>query len=308
MADSDPPWRRDTFNTGRSSGGRRGPVSAFFRRVVGLLGSPRLRLGVGVTALCLSVAVAFGAPMGPFAVLATPATAVLAGVLAGGIGLRAAYRAMTGRTDGTGGENGSSVPVPVPTLPRGPDSEGDVDDTVGGTLDGLVATVAGDAEAENGDTLVLTRKRRTVRSTVRRAAVDVLVDTEGLTFETASELVETGEWTTDPRAAAFLGSEAPPPPVAMRLRDWAAGERFRRQVEAAVDEIAALAGVETELDAANGESVSFDTARRSDQAVPEWGLPDAEPVTAEDLAGDGDTTEVPTIGDDRDDGEGGDRR
>lgn len=78
---------------------------------------------------------------------------------------------------------------------------------------------------------------RMLRSELRRSARTAL-ESRGHSREEAVGLLDSGAWTDDRRAGAFLGDVHLP--LRMRVRDWASGERRRRQAEAAVDELLRL--------------------------------------------------------------------
>lgn len=78
---------------------------------------------------------------------------------------------------------------------------------------------------------------RMLRSELRRSVITAL-EWRGHPREEAERLIDSGAWTDDRRAAAFLGDEYLP--LRMRVRDWASGEGTRRQVEAAAEELAGL--------------------------------------------------------------------
>lgn len=83
-----------------------------------------------------------------------------------------------------------------------------------------------------------------LQSQLRRVAIDVLRESHGIAKREARTALDDGTWTDSRRAAAFLGgNDAPRPTVATRIRDWASGNRFERQVRATVDEIARLSDV-----------------------------------------------------------------
>ncbi|USZ68344.1 hypothetical protein NGM10_01060 [Halorussus salilacus] len=89
-----------------------------------------------------------------------------------------------------------------------------------------------------------------VRSTLAETAAGVHARGGGLSSEEARKAVETGAWTDDPTAAAFLaGEDGPEFPLSARLREWLdpAAER-RRRVERTVS------AVESALDETEGES------------------------------------------------------
>jgi len=100
--------------------------------------------------------------------------------------------------------------------------------TVGEELDRQLALV-GDGERGR-------QARARVRREVRSVAVDTLCDVESVDEATAAERLASGEWTADPRAAAFLGDDSVPrPSLKLRLRDWlSADPTFARRARAAV--------------------------------------------------------------------------
>lgn len=104
--------------------------------------------------------------------------------------------------------------------------------TTGAEIDRQLAIVA-----EDGDRGQHARAR--IRREVRSVAVDTLVDVEDVSEETAERRLETGDWTADPRAAAFLGGDgAPRPSLSIRLRDWlSADPTFTRRARAAVADL-----------------------------------------------------------------------
>lgn len=123
------------------------------------------------------------------------------------------------------------------SLPEPGDADGSRDRLVGGSTDEVLDAL-GDPEAP-----VKGRRRVDVRTRIRSLAVDVL--REAGTDDPEAALA-TGEWTDDPRAAAYLGTDVPLP-VRIRVADWASGDPYRRRVEATVAELSAIAGVETEV-------------------------------------------------------------
>ena len=122
-----------------------------------------------------------------------------------------------------------------------PDDDGGSDDRlVGDDVDAALAALGDTDRAGNG------WKRVDVEKRVRGLAVDVLrAETDGGADEVAAAL-DSGAWTDDPRAAAYLGDDVALP-VRIRVADWASGDPHRRKVEATVAELAAVAGVETEV-------------------------------------------------------------
>ncbi len=79
-------------------------------------------------------------------------------------------------------------------------------------------------------------RRATARRHVRRATIETLCS-EGNTKLEATEQLEDGSWTEDPRAAAFLGASNTSIPLRTRISDWARGETFDRRAEQAISEL-----------------------------------------------------------------------
>lgn len=94
------------------------------------------------------------------------------------------------------------------------------------------------AEHGPGKRIARVRAQRRLREAVERELVAV----EGCSSHEAAERVESGAWTDDDRAAAFLSEgRAPSLPPLVRLRDWLAGKRTARGVHAAVRALDRLA-------------------------------------------------------------------
>jgi hypothetical protein len=69
-----------------------------------------------------------------------------------------------------------------------------------------------------------------LRETLQTLAVEVCVETEGLTTAEARRAVRAGTWTSDSLAAAFLsGTDGPSTSVVASLRLWVAPARERRR-------------------------------------------------------------------------------
>ena len=126
-------------------------------------------------------------------------------------------------------------------------------DSVGSTghdLDDTIENVDGTLTEPGPTEWWEVRDRNRVEEDIRAAAIDVLVRQENCGPEEAAAMLDTGTWTTDPRASRFLGGEnAPEPPLKMQFYDWLSGEAYERHVEHTVDELAAradLTEVETE--------------------------------------------------------------
>lgn len=90
----------------------------------------------------------------------------------------------------------------------------------------------------------VSERHRRVRERVRTAAVETVAEAQRCSRPAARERIESGDWTDDADAAAFLADETLDPPgvgrrVALRLRreNW-----FRRRVDATVTALEALEG------------------------------------------------------------------
>lgn len=71
-------------------------------------------------------------------------------------------------------------------------------------------------------------QRETIRERLRRAAVDVIVRTEGVSQEEAVARIDAGEWTDDPYAAAFFTGRVEQASLVERLSLF---DRTRSQYE-----------------------------------------------------------------------------
>ncbi len=114
------------------------------------------------------------------------------------------------------------------------------------------------------------RADRVVRRRLRGATVTALTDQRGVTSREARALVESGGWTDDPLAAAFLAPGDVDLPLVTRVREWARGDRFVRGARAAATELGRVAGSSSSNaggrpDRASGES-SEDGAEVSEEA------------------------------------------
>lgn len=115
---------------------------------------------------------------------------------------------------------------------RGPKNE-----TVGAKLDEDLDRIGGMVEGDSSVQYTAHQLRRNLEG----LAVRVVADAADCSTARAQHHVAQGTWTDDVRAAAFVGGpDAPERPLVMRIRDWADGEQFDRQVRATVDELAAL--------------------------------------------------------------------
>ncbi|KTG08828.1 hypothetical protein AUR64_13495 [Haloprofundus marisrubri] len=92
-------------------------------------------------------------------------------------------------------------------------------------------------------------KRQREKTAIRRSLHDAAIVTIAARGDCkrleAARRIEDGTWTTNVRAASFLGGEeAPSLPLRTRVRDWAAGRRFERAAEETVEELSAYEGGE----------------------------------------------------------------
>lgn len=124
--------------------------------------------------------------------------------------------------------------------PRRRDARGAA--TVGADVDEAFERLAASSDAN-------ARERRTAAFRLQRQLRSVVwtaLEERGHSPGEVERLVDGGDWTDDVRAGAFLGSRQVP--LRTRVRDWASGQRRRRQAEAATEEVAELADVELEVE------------------------------------------------------------
>ncbi|WP_459195018.1 DUF7269 family protein [Halosimplex sp. J119] len=126
------------------------------------------------------------------------------------------------------------------TLPAPRDADEISDRIVGGSVDETLQRLADPSEG------IRLRGRIGVEREIRELAIDVLRNESDAGFEDVAVAIDEGTWTDDPRAAAYIGDVELP--VRLRVIDWASGDPYRRQVEATVAELAAIADVETEVE------------------------------------------------------------
>ncbi|NHN61517.1 MULTISPECIES: hypothetical protein [Halorussus] len=202
-------------------------------RAVARLQRPRTLRILGGGALALALGVAFLPRLFPAAVfrplsalVASPAAILLFGAAAGLLGVQAVRASATGAVD-----DADRADRWTPTRP--PErAYYDEYRTAGDDVD-AVFDVAPD-EADN-----FASGRRKAHKRILQTAISVVADVEGVDRDTAADLVGSGAWTDDPRAAAFLGRRNYAP-LRIRIRDWASGEHFERWADRAVAEIEAL--------------------------------------------------------------------
>jgi len=216
---------------------------------------------VGVLSLALAVYAVFGplppgtrsfaesALSGPLlawtGVLAAVAVGFAVVVTAGAPGQRASSAGSGSDADGTTVTRGLGDGTSGRGIEAG--RHGDGADGRGEPVGGDVQTALATAERTT-DAPTRVANERTVRRQLETSAVTVVADSDGISRAAAAERVATGEWTDDPRAAALLADgDAAELSLSLRVVDWLGGNPFERQVNAAVAEIAARAGVETEV-------------------------------------------------------------
>jgi hypothetical protein len=207
-------------------------------------------------------------------VVGSPVIVVLVTLAGGGYGLFHLYR--TGSTESTGN----------PLVGLDPERAHYGDHTVSGEdIDESVEAVGGELPESEAKDWWTYREKNDVQSALETVSVRVLASEHDVSTAAAEALVASGEWTEDPRAAAFLGSDAPELPLKLQFVDWLSGEAYQRRVEATVDEIARHAGVGGEAEASGRTA--------ADSALPVHETPEAERIAAAaDDHADGESTEA----------------
>lgn len=118
---------------------------------------------------------------------------------------------------------------------------GSADRVVGTEIAATIESLGYDGDSSRSGSRQLPRPK--LRAELRVLAIEALVE-QGHDRAAARRSLATGEWTDDPRAAAYLGSEAPPVPLRLRVHDWATGAGERRRAERAIEVVGDLAGLE----------------------------------------------------------------
>lgn len=161
--------------------------------------------------------------------------ALLLGGFVGLYGLYVVYHRDPPDDDGDGSET-VDLATMRPERPHGPSN-----DAVGTGLDAYLDRIGGQVDYGYDDRYSAYRVEQNLES----LAVAVVAEAADCSRERAREHVAAGTWTDDVRAAAFVGGpDAPDRPASMRVRDWANGDAYDRQVRATVDELAAINGGE----------------------------------------------------------------
>jgi hypothetical protein len=224
---------------------------------------------IGAGALVLGMVAAFVPGAGDVVartagvVVGSPVIVVLVTLAGGGYGLFHLYR--TGAAESTRN----------PLVALDPERAHYGGHSVSGEdIDESVEAVGGELPESDAKDWWTYREKNDVRSALETVSVRVLASEHDVTSDAARDLVESGEWTQNPRAAAFLGSDAPDLPLKLQFLDWLSGEAYQRRVEATVDEIARHAGVGGETEDENSERTA------ADSALPVHETPEAERVAA----------------------------
>lgn len=227
---------------------------------------------IGYLAFAAALVVAFvPLPANPLTsalhvIFGSPVIVIVAGLIGGAYGLFQLYHL------------GNAVTERPPVVSRAPErAHYRVERIAGEDLDGSVENVGGelpDASARNWWTH---REKADVSKTLTTVAVDVLASEFDVGREAAARMIETGSWTDDPRAAAFLGGDdAAHLSLRMQFVDWLSGSAYERRVGATVDAIARHAGL-TEADDPEQERAEGDALRSRTAAGAALPVHEAEP-------------------------------
>lgn len=248
------------------------------RSVVALVGASALVLGV-VAALVPGVGDVVASTVG--VVVGSPVLVVLVALGGGAYGLLELYR------------TGSTEPEPNPLVRLAPERAHYDENAISGEdIDKSVEAVGGELPESSAKDWWTYREKNDVQSSLESVAVRVLASEHDVSTEAATRLVESGEWTDDPRASAFLGTDTPDLPLKLQFVDWLSGEAYQRRVAATVDAIARHAGVATpdagddDGRTATGSALPVHAAAESERlrAAAEELMPDADGSGDEDGA------------------------
>lgn len=184
------------------------------RRDLAALGAALVVAGAGLS-LSPATAAALSAPV-------TPTVLASLGVVV----------ALVGAAVTAGAAPGGTEPTRSPDAARGPD-----EDLLGAEFDATLARV----ETMSGTELRHADAPAALRERLREAAVALVASRRGIDRETAADVVERGEWTDDPAAAAFLSASLQAPPSVRWRERWSttprAVSRARRTVAALEGEL-----------------------------------------------------------------------
>jgi len=250
---------------GSDVGGNLGSGANFWRRIgaplrwlLAATDHPATLRRVGTGALVAALLVSFLPGLVPWGLvgwlepLASVGVVVLLGVVVAALGA-----ALLRNTDTV--ERGDTV-----RLPDYDDRTTTETTTVGAAVDDPLATLTEAPESTSGADRNLAAG--TIHDELFSLAVETLAAAEGCDSGAAAQRVTNGDWTDDPRAAAFLGDESVPRvPVRLRIVDWVRGEPVARRVEATVDAIARHA--ETDPDVTASLGTQADDSEERDEAL-----------------------------------------
>ncbi|WP_323676219.1 hypothetical protein [Halorubellus sp. PRR65] len=209
------------------------------RPLVAAVAAVALVLGL-VAALVPGVGDVVANTVGVF--VGSPVLVVLIAMGGGAYGLLQLYR------------TGADESEPNPLVGLAPErAHYDENAITGDDIDKSVEAVGGELPESDAKDWWTYREKNDVRSSLEAVAGRVLANEHDVGREAATRLLETGEWTDDPRASAFLGTDTPDLPLKLQFFDWLSGEAYQRRVEATVEAIARHAGVATGGDAEAGD-------------------------------------------------------
>ncbi|MFC6954719.1 DUF7269 family protein [Halorubellus litoreus] len=201
------------------------------RPIVATVAVAALVLGL-VAALVPGIGGVVASTVGVF--VGSPVLVVLVALGGGAYGILQLYR------------TGTSEPEPNPLVGLNPErAHYDENAISGDDIDKSVEAVGGELPESNAKDWWTYREKNDVQSSLEGVATRVLASEHDVSADAATRLVETGEWTDDPRASAFLGTDTPDLPLKLQFFDWLSGEAYQRRVEATVEAIARHAGVAT---------------------------------------------------------------
>lgn len=237
----------------------RGP-SARALAVVTLLAAALLAVGA---TLAIRPAVLLGAIPELAALLAAldPGTAVLALLL---------VLVLVAPTIGIAGRLGSGSPAPLVDSADESDPASRLDESDDFPLVGesFQRDVALATAYEDRSRATRAEARERLVDSLRPIAATTYANRAGLSLEDATAAVETGAWTDDPRAAAFLGGEGgPSTPIWLWLIDLVStADPFARSLERTVAEIERLQSTPTVAAEASAETAA-DASANADAEV-----------------------------------------
>ncbi|WP_435362025.1 DUF7269 family protein [Haloarchaeobius sp. DFWS5] len=207
----------------------------------------QLLYGIGTASFLAAAALAFLPlslePLRPYVtgILTNTGTVLFLGLAGGAVGALHLYTTKTnGPIDG-GDEDDYATSAQRFGVPE--EATYQARESAGANIDDSVEKLTGELPGSRAKNWWQSRERLEVEGAIRTAAIDVLMSSENCSHDEAKAHLDNGTWTDDPRAAAFLGPEAPELPIKMQFYDWLSGEAYERHVTHTVDEIADRAGL-----------------------------------------------------------------